>query len=701
MSLTFVQAAATGQTGSASHPVSNWASPPTNGNLLLAFGYIHNSTSPSPANGWKLTGFGFKSTTNWFMPVYYKYASSAPQIENIDTNTFVEWSLTFWEISGVSGKIWKDLVNVTFPVGQASIPSSPVAIGSLTTTAFTTLVLAGYTGLYQTAGGTIAAGGTGFTSDVNLVETGTNSFSFFQFAAGAHQTVTPGATVASTAAVAPTGGSGAWGGAYLELGDAPIGPDGPVSTGGASGTVGAGGNLNANLSVTSETANSIIIVVFMFQGGGPTGTQTPQVTASGLTFAQRADIVASASGCYIFWAAAATPLAGATVNAEVTCAGAPGSSSMAMLAFAVGGPNPLTPWDPNGGLPVTETSPPATSPTAYSTSGSPDWVLGIPFSGTSTPPPTPPGFTSIGTAIGVNFGVNCSFNATFEFQASPTTGSVTWGPGTTANFLYVDGLLTAASFSTAVGSSAGAGHAAGIGSVLSPSVGFAAGVGAAESHATGIVPAVGIANGLADVVGVGNVLGVLEPLFDWEATVISQYQTSPTLLQLIQNMETYVDPLTNLDNFYVDMWNIYSASGYGLDVWGRIVGVTRVVRVPTPTAFLGFEQAAPGVKPYDFGILFDGSQALTENFSLADDAFRTLILAKALANICNGSIPAMNQILINLFNGKGYGNVYVTDGEDMTMTITFTNAPSPVDLAIISTSGVFPRPAGVLLSVVT
>ena len=51
----------------------------------------------------------------------------------------------------------------------------------------------------------------------------------------------------------------------------------------------------------------------------------------------------------------------------------------------------------------------------------------------------------------------------------------------------------------------------------------------------------------------------------------------------------------------------------------------------------------------------------------------------------------MNQILINLFNGKGYGNVYVTDGEDMTMTITFTNAPSAVDLAIISTSGVFPR----------
>lgn len=254
---------------------------------------------------------------------------------------------------------------------------------------------------------------------------------------------------------------------------------------------------------------------------------------------------------------------------------------------------------------------------------------------------------------------------------------------------------------TATGTTAGAGAAAAFGSVLKTATGVAVGDATVLGLATGIMPSVGVANGVAGVTAVGNVLGVLEPLFDWEATVISQYQTSVTLLQLIENMETYIDPLTNLDAFYVDMWNIYSAVGYGLDVWGRIVGVTRTIRVPTPTKFLGFESAAPSVESYDFGILFDGSEALTQNYTLSDQAFRTLILAKALANICNGSIPAMNQILINLFNGKGYGNVYVTDGEDMTMTITFTNAPSAVDLAIISTSGVFPRPAGVNLTVVT
>ena len=141
---------------------------------------------------------------------------------------------------------------------------------------------------------------------------------------------------------------------------------------------------------------------------------------------------------------------------------------------------------------------------------------------------------------------------------------------------------TPAGPTTAVGTASGAGAAAAVATDLQPSVGFSAGVGVAISHATGILPSVGTAAGMSGVVGVGNVLGVLEPLFDWEATVISQYQTSPTLLQLIENMETYIDPLTNLDAFYVNIWNIYSASGYGLDVWGRIVGVTRTIRVPTP-----------------------------------------------------------------------------------------------------------------------
>jgi hypothetical protein len=70
-----------------------------------------------------------------------------------------------------------------------------------------------------------------------------------------------------------------------------------------------------------------------------------------------------------------------------------------------------------------------------------------------------------------------------------------------------------------------------------------------------------------------------------------------------------------------------------------------------------------------------------------------------LANISNNSIPAINNILMTLFGASGV--CYCTDGLNMTMTYTFTFVPSDVQLSIIETSGVLPRPSGVSVSVVT
>lgn len=186
-------------------------------------------------------------------------------------------------------------------------------------------------------------------------------------------------------------------------------------------------------------------------------------------------------------------------------------------------------------------------------------------------------------------------------------------------------------------------------------------------------------------------------VFDWFSTLISQYANSPVLLQLVANMAEYIDPTALFDKFFQLVFNVDTAIGYGLDVWGRIVGVSRVLQLPLDGKYLGFEQADPTAYSFGEGIFFSNNQ-LTSNFALADEAYRRLILAKALANISDGSIPAINQILINLFGA--YGNCYVTDGEDMTMTYTFGSALTPVDFAIVSQSGVLPRPVGVSVTVV-
>lgn len=188
------------------------------------------------------------------------------------------------------------------------------------------------------------------------------------------------------------------------------------------------------------------------------------------------------------------------------------------------------------------------------------------------------------------------------------------------------------------------------------------------------------------------------PWFQVWSTIISQYANSPILTQLCQNMAQYVDPTQNFDEFYDTIWNADTAIGYGLDRLGRIVGVTRVLEIPVSGTYLGFEEAGdPTRTPFGQAPFF-GGEGISNNYSLSDSAFRTLIFAKALANICDGSIPSINQLLINLFPNAG--NSYVTDGLDLTMTYTFTRALTQVELAIVQNSGVLPRTSGVAATIV-
>lgn len=178
-------------------------------------------------------------------------------------------------------------------------------------------------------------------------------------------------------------------------------------------------------------------------------------------------------------------------------------------------------------------------------------------------------------------------------------------------------------------------------------------------------------------------------------TVLSQYANSPILLQLIQNFYDYVDQTANMDAFYNLIWNVDTAVGPGLDIWGRIVGVNRVLTVQIG-AYLGFEgPVTASGDPFNQSPFYTGSQ-LTQNVALTDAAYRTLIYAKALTNISDGSCKSINQILINLFGASG--NAYVVDNNNMTMVYYFTFVPTAVQQAIIQQSGVLPKPAGVAVS---
>jgi hypothetical protein len=226
-------------------------------------------------------------------------------------------------------------------------------------------------------------------------------------------------------------------------------------------------------------------------------------------------------------------------------------------------------------------------------------------------------------------------------------------------------------------------------------------------------------------------IGVISPFNYWD-TIASQYANSTILTTIIKNINSYIDPTFNLEQFFDYIWNIDTAQGYGLDVWGRIVGVNRSLRIAIG-GYFGFAEAEPGALSFNFGSgsalagPFYSGEPLTTQYLLEDQAYRQLILAKAAANITNGSIPAINGIMRALFPGEG--NCYVSEGvaptrwfgfaeagdaltfgqgtfydgetiETMVMSYVFDFPLTPVQFAIVTQSGVLPRSTGVKAHVV-
>lgn len=200
-------------------------------------------------------------------------------------------------------------------------------------------------------------------------------------------------------------------------------------------------------------------------------------------------------------------------------------------------------------------------------------------------------------------------------------------------------------------------------------------------------------------------ISFVSPVFDVDATVISQYANSPTILAMVADFAQYFDPTTNIQDFYLDVWNIDTASGFGLDIWGRILGVSRVVQIPGSTNDFGFQNSDVPPDWENFGNVNDptvggpffAGQVIGNSYKLNDDSYRVLLLTKAMANISATTAPALNALITNLFPGRG--KCYTQDDGGMQMHYIFKFTLSTIELAILTNSGVLSHPAGVGVSI--
>ena len=111
--------------------------------------------------------------------------------------------------------------------------------------------------------------------------------------------------------------------------------------------------------------------------------------------------------------------------------------------------------------------------------------------------------------------------------------------------------------------------------------------------------------------------------------------------------------------------------------------------------YLGYSEALDW-QPFNQAPFFTGVQA-TQTYRLVDDAYRKLILVKALANISDCTSPSLNRLLSNLFEGRG--RCYVSDTGNMEFRYVFEFALEPYEIAILTQSGAIPKPAAVLANV--
>ncbi len=183
-----------------------------------------------------------------------------------------------------------------------------------------------------------------------------------------------------------------------------------------------------------------------------------------------------------------------------------------------------------------------------------------------------------------------------------------------------------------------------------------------------------------------------------EDTILTQYSASNRILSIVDTFNQAVSLSDFTDEFIEKVWDITTCETFGLDVWGKVVGVSRYIRAEIDNDCFGFSEADDGggyPSPFGDSPFYAGTQE-TETVRLSNEAYRTLILCKAFSNISIATIKDANRFLTMLFLDRG--RAYCADYGDMRMGIICEFKLEPFEISILENYEVLPIPSGVLVS---
>lgn len=169
---------------------------------------------------------------------------------------------------------------------------------------------------------------------------------------------------------------------------------------------------------------------------------------------------------------------------------------------------------------------------------------------------------------------------------------------------------------------------------------------------------------------------------------LSQYANSRVYMNLYNGLSNIFSNAKTLEDWYNIVFNLKTASGYGLDIWGNILNQGRQFSYDdngtTVYVFLGGEQTIDGI---------------TYSAEYMEGMYRMVLFLKALTHITNCTLASLNSLLQYYFKDRidpeNNQNVYVINYGTMAIRYVFQFYVSKIEQSIF-TSDVMPRPTGVL-----
>lgn len=145
---------------------------------------------------------------------------------------------------------------------------------------------------------------------------------------------------------------------------------------------------------------------------------------------------------------------------------------------------------------------------------------------------------------------------------------------------------------------------------------------------------------------------------DTQEYIQSQYGNSPTIKKLLWAFRGHIRPEIDIQEFYKNIMDIDTATGKGLDIWGRIVGVDRNIYIDDSYVdypLFGFKGGGTNANPFNQGVFYDPANVIIGDrvlVTLDDGNYRRLILFKALANISTADMATINQLSAKLYEDE-------------------------------------------------